>query len=170
MEKRELIHEMLKKIEGGRSVAAAYLGMSDIKFNNRLYESKGCRFFSVDELLALQSLSQSSLVAEYFAERSDTLVVPMPEPDTLVVPMPEPDTLDNVELYHMGLRSNVKGSAVDELILGSIQDDGGIDRKEEEKIMAAHRQHMASRDSQVKATLRVYGRGKSDHNKTQHSG
>lgn len=160
MEKRELIHEMLKKIEGGRSVAAAYLGMSDIKFNNRLYESKGCRFFSVDELLALQSLSQSSLVAEYFAERSDTLVVPMPEPDTL----------DNVELYHMGLRSNVKGSAVDELILGSIQDDGGIDRKEEEKIMAAHRQHMASRDSQVKATLRVYGRGKSDHNKTQHSG
>lgn len=37
MEKRELIHEMLKKIEGGRSVAAAYLGMSDIKFNNRLF-------------------------------------------------------------------------------------------------------------------------------------
>lgn len=160
MEKRELINEMLKHIQGGKSVAAAYLGMNETKFNNRLYEHKGSRFFNIDELSALQTLSQSSLVAEYFAERSDTLVVPMPEPDTL----------DNVELYHMGLRSNVKGSAVDELILGSIQDDGGIDRKEEAKIMAAHRQHMASRDSQVKATLRVYGRKKSDSNKTQHSG
>ncbi|ASX26999.1 YmfL family putative regulatory protein [Candidatus Williamhamiltonella defendens] len=160
MEKRELINEMLKQIQGGKSVAAAYLGMNETKFNNRLYEHKGSRFFNIDELSALQTLSQSSLVAEYFAQRSDTLVVPMPEPDTL----------DNVELYHMGLLSNVKGSAVDELILGSIQDDGGIDRKEEEKIMAAHRQHMASRDSQVKATLRVYGRKKSDSNKTQHSG
>ncbi|AWK14112.1 YmfL family putative regulatory protein [Candidatus Fukatsuia symbiotica] len=148
MDKRALINRMCEHIEGGRSVAAAYLGVSEAKFNNRLYESKGCRFFSVDELLALQTLSQSTLVAEYFAERSDALVVPIPSADEV----------DTVELHHMGLRTTIKRSAVDKLILDAINNDGAVDEKEKQKIIEAHRKHMAMRDSEIKATLLVYAK------------
>ncbi|MEA9444176.1 YmfL family putative regulatory protein [Candidatus Fukatsuia symbiotica] len=148
MEKRELINQMCERIEGGRSVAAAYLGMPESKFNNRLYESKGCRFFSIDELLALQTLSQSTLVAEYFAERSDALVVPIPSAGDV----------DAVELHHMGLHTTVKRSAVDQLILDAIREHGGINEQAQQKILDAHRKHIATRDGEVRATLQVYSK------------
>nr|WP_235661182.1 hypothetical protein [Candidatus Hamiltonella defensa] len=62
MEKRELINQMLKHIQGGKSVAAAYLGMNEPKFNNRLYEHKGSRFFDIDEV-ECPSNAQSKLNA-----------------------------------------------------------------------------------------------------------
>ncbi|GFN45781.1 YmfL family putative regulatory protein [Candidatus Regiella insecticola] len=146
MDKRALINRLCERVTGGRAVAAAYLGISESKFNNHLYENKGSRFFSIDELVALQTLSGSSLVAEYFAARSDAVVVPTPSAE-----------VDTVELHHMCLNTAVKRSAVDQLILETIRKHGSINQQAQQKILEAHRKHMATRDGEIRATLQVYG-------------
>lgn len=76
---RELLIELLKHINGGHAVAASYLGVSISVFKDRLYENKGTRFFSCDELLALQELSETTLVADYFAQAANCIVIKKPE-------------------------------------------------------------------------------------------
>lgn len=76
---RELVIELIKHIHGGQAVAAAYLGISLSVFKDRLYENKGTRFFTCDELLALQQLSETTLVADYFAQQAGCVVVEKPE-------------------------------------------------------------------------------------------
>ncbi|WP_342221230.1 YmfL family putative regulatory protein [Candidatus Fukatsuia endosymbiont of Tuberolachnus salignus] len=147
MDKRALINRMCERVTGGRAVATAYLGMSESKFNNHLYENKGARFFSVDELVALQTLSESTWVAEYFAARSNAIVVPAPSAE-----------VDTVELHHMSLNTAVKRSAVDQLILDAIREHGEINEQAQQKILDAHRKHIATRDGEVRATLQVYGK------------
>lgn len=76
---RELVIEMLKHIRGGQAVAASYLGISLSVFKDRLYENKGTRFFTCDELLALQELSGTTLVADYFARAAGCIVIKKPD-------------------------------------------------------------------------------------------
>ncbi len=40
---------------------AGALGMSVTQFNNNLYEKNGCRFFEVNELEAMEDISNTSL-------------------------------------------------------------------------------------------------------------
>lgn len=149
MGKRAMVNQMCRAIEGGHSVAAAYLGMSESKFRNRLYENKGIRFFSVDELLALQEFSGTTLVAEYFAEHANALVIAKPTADS-----------DTVELHHMGLKTHIKRSVVDKLVLEAIANDGAIDEDEKKRILNAHDEHMATRTSEVMAAIQVYKKQK----------
>lgn len=72
---RELVIEMLKYVKGGQAVAASYLWISLPVFKDRLYENKGTRFFTCDELLALQELSETTLVADYFARAVGCIVI-----------------------------------------------------------------------------------------------
>lgn len=76
---RELLVELLKHIKGGHAVAASYLGISLSVFKDRLYENKGTRFFSCDELLAIQELSGTTLVADYFARATNCVVIKKPK-------------------------------------------------------------------------------------------
>jgi hypothetical protein len=54
---------------------AGALGMTLTQFNNNLYEKNGCRFFEVSELEAMEDISNTSLLADYFARRRGALLV-----------------------------------------------------------------------------------------------
>ncbi|MCX8649960.1 hypothetical protein J3U21_06165 [Gilliamella sp. B2776] len=77
--KKKLINDLLSSIDGGMEVAASYLGLSISAFNDRRYENKGTRFFTCDELLALQELSRTTLVADYFARAVNCIVIKKPD-------------------------------------------------------------------------------------------
>ncbi|MCX8574551.1 MULTISPECIES: YmfL family putative regulatory protein [unclassified Gilliamella] len=77
--KKKLINDLLSCIDGGVEVASSYLGLSVSAFNDRRYENKGTRFFSGDELMALQNLSKTALVADYFARAVNCIVIKKPD-------------------------------------------------------------------------------------------
>jgi hypothetical protein len=64
---KEVVKAMCKAYPGGREAMAGALGMSVTQFNNNLYEKNGCRFFEVNELEAMEDISNTSLLADYFA-------------------------------------------------------------------------------------------------------
>lgn len=79
MNKKEMINKTIAEVTGGKEAVAAVLGMSVDSFNNHLYEKKGSRFFSVDELVEMADLTKTPFVAEYFAKKIDCVVVPLPD-------------------------------------------------------------------------------------------
>lgn len=58
---KEVVKAMCKAYSGGREAMAGALGMSLTQFNNNLYEKNGCRFFEVNELEAMEDISNTSL-------------------------------------------------------------------------------------------------------------
>ena len=58
---KEVVKAMCKAYPGGREAMAGALGMSVTQFNNNLYEKNGCRFFEVNELEAMEDISNTSL-------------------------------------------------------------------------------------------------------------
>jgi hypothetical protein len=58
---KEVVKAMCKTYPGGREAMAGALGMSVAQFNNNLYEKNGCRFFEVNELEAMEDISNTSL-------------------------------------------------------------------------------------------------------------
>ena len=111
--KKKLINDLLNSIDGGVEVAASYLGLSISAFNDRRYENKGTRFFSGDELLALQNLSKTALVAEFYAEQAGCLVVTKMKADQL----------ENFDLYMMSLEAAKANGAVATAIHDAIAND-----------------------------------------------
>lgn len=69
MNLKEVVKSMCKAYPGGREAMAGALGMTVTQFNNNLYEKNGCRFFEVSELEAMEDISNTSLLADYFARR-----------------------------------------------------------------------------------------------------
>lgn len=57
---KEVVKAMCKAYPGGREAMAGALGMSVTQFNNNLYEKNGCRFFEVNELEAMEDISNTS--------------------------------------------------------------------------------------------------------------
>ena len=122
--KKKLINDLLCCIDGGVEVASSYLGLSVSAFNDRRYENKGTRFFSGDELMALQYLSKTALVAEFYAEQAGCIVVTKMKSEQL----------ENFDLYMMSLDVAKAQGDVALAIREAIADDGEIDEKEAEKI------------------------------------
>lgn len=56
---KEVVKAMCKAYPGGREAMAGALGMSVTQFNNNLYEKNGCRFFEVNELEAMEDISNT---------------------------------------------------------------------------------------------------------------
>ncbi|TCC01252.1 hypothetical protein E0L21_10090, partial [Kosakonia quasisacchari] len=75
---KEVVKAMCKAYPGGREAMAGALGMTATQFNNNLYEKNGCRFFEVTELEAMEDLSNTSFLADYFAKRRGCLLVEVP--------------------------------------------------------------------------------------------
>lgn len=120
MGKSELIAKLIESIDGGRDVAAFHLHMSVSAFNDRQYEYKGMKFFSVDQLLILQRLSGTSLVAEYFAD----------ECNSLVIPSPDVDCTGNYDLYQLLTEIDECRGELQSFIKKSTA-DGELDKHEE---------------------------------------
>lgn len=132
---KEVVKAMCKAYPGGREAMAGALGMSVTQFNNNLYEKNGCRFFEVNELEAMEDISNTSLLADYFARRRGALLVDVPQLEDL----------DRVDLFDRAMRTSAARGRVDTVIQRALE-DGVIERHEAEEINEYHRRHLAARD------------------------
>lgn len=144
---KETVKGMCKAFAGGRAAMAGALGMTLTHFNNSLYEKNGCRFFEHHELEAMEDLSGTNLLAEYFAARRGALLVEMPDFEEL----------DQVGLFEKGIRTAANRGHVDQVI-GKSLEDGVITEEEAEEIMTYHRRHLAAREDEVRAIIRLYSK------------
>lgn len=144
---KQAVKDMCKFLPGGREAMAGALGMSIATFNNNLYEKSGCRFFELHELEAMEDLSGSSILADYFARRRGALLVDIPKFEDL----------DQVELFTKSVQTAAMRGRVDQIIQQALDDDV-IDQQEAEEIDHYHRRHLAARDEEVKAITAVFGR------------
>jgi len=146
---KETVKAMCKAFDGGRSAMAGALGMTLTQFNNNLYEKNGCRFFEHHELEAMEDLSGTSLLAEYFANRRGAMLVDIPKFEEL----------DRVELFNKSVRTAAQRGHVDQIIEQAVE-DGVIDDVEANEIMHFHRKHLAARDEEVRSIVMAFSRRK----------
>jgi hypothetical protein len=140
---------MCRAFPGGRSALAAALGMELETFTNNLYEKNGCRFFEIEELEAMEDLTGTTLLAEYFARRRGGMYVDIPKFEEL----------DQVELFQRGVMAGAERGRVDLIIQEAIK-DGFIDESEAAEIEAHHIKHLAAREAEVRAILALFSRKK----------
>jgi hypothetical protein len=131
--KKEMVNQTITGITGGKEAAAAILGMSVDSFNNHLYEKKGSRFFSVDELVELADLTKTPIVAEYFAERIGYLVVEQPRIAQL----------DSVDMFDCHLQLNAVKGLLDKTI-DEAKKDGVFDKQERREIDRLKHEYQAT--------------------------
>jgi hypothetical protein len=143
---KSVVKAMCKAYPGGRSAMAGALGMTETQFNNNLYEKNGCRFFEIVELEAMEDISGTNYLADYFSQRRGGFFVEIPNRDEL----------DHVDLFIKGVKVAAKSGRVDQQINISIADDGVIDEDEKAEIMALHRKHLAARDEYVKSVVALH--------------
>ncbi len=120
----------MQSVPGGREAMAGALGMSVTQFNNNLYEKNGCRFFEVNELEAMEDISNTSLPADYFAQRRGALLVDVPQMEDL----------DRVDLFTRAMRTAAARGQVDQIIQKA-PEDGVIEPHEADEIHEHHRRH-----------------------------
>lgn len=144
---KEVIKSMCKAVAGGRSAMAGALGMTDTTFTNNLYEKNGCRFFEIGELEAMEDISGTNLLTEYFAQRRGVIVVDIPILEEL----------DQVELFSKSIRTAAHRGHVDQIIHESLA-DGVIDEKEAINIMRYRRKHLQARDAEVRAVIALFSK------------
>lgn len=144
---KEVVKAMCKAIPGGREAMAGALGMTMTQFNNNLYEKNGCRFFEVAELEAMEDISGTSALADYFALRRGALLVDVPKLEEL----------DRVDLFTKAMRTAAARGQVDQIIEQAL-DDGVIEKHEADDIYEHHRRHLAAREEEIRAIVTLFGR------------
>ncbi len=147
---KEVVKAMCKAYPGGREAMAGALGMSVTQFNNNLYEKNGCRFFEVNELEAMEDISNTSLLADYFAQRRGALLVDVPQMEDL----------DRVDLFTRAMRTAAARGQVDQIIQKALE-DGVIEPHEADEIHEHHRRHLAAREEEIRAIVALFSRKKS---------
>ena len=78
MDLRKAVVRMVNAVNGGWTVAAAHLGMTENALRNRVYETKG-QTLSTNDKLTLQELSGTTLFVEALAAASGGTFVRLPE-------------------------------------------------------------------------------------------
>ncbi len=146
---KEVVKAMCKAIPGGREAMAGALGMTMTQFNNNLYEKNGCRFFEVVELEAMEDISGTSALADYFARRRGALLVDVPKLEDL----------DRVDLFSKAMRTAAARGQVDQIIEKALE-DGVIEQHEADEINEHHRRHLAAREEEIRAIVALFGRKK----------
>ncbi|MFD2837905.1 YmfL family putative regulatory protein [Azotobacter vinelandii] len=140
--RRQVASAIVCGYPGGRECAAARLGMPLKKFDNHLYESKGSRPLSDEQLHLLEAESGTTYLPDYMAAMYGGVFVPIADPSEL----------DNLDLYSRSVKTAVKRGRVDQIIAEALE-DGVIDEREVETILAAHRKHIAARHAEVHAVI-----------------
>lgn len=90
---KKVIIEMIDECQGGRPAVAGFLGLTEQKLNNRLYQTKGQRFTD-EELIAIE---QEYGVSHWSDEINRRL-------GKVAVNLPNLDELDEVELSTLQLK------------------------------------------------------------------
>lgn len=81
----------------------------------------------------MEDISNTSLLADYFARRRGALLVDVPHTEEL----------DRVDLFSRAMRTSAARGQVDQIIEQALE-DGVIERHEAEEIMVHHRRHRSS--------------------------
>ncbi|SET28922.1 YmfL family putative regulatory protein [Thorsellia anophelis] len=142
---KQVIINLCNEVPGGRSAVAGALGMELNSFNNRLYEKNKCRFFSVDELEAIEDIAGKPFLAEYFAKRQGGVFTKLPDSDDL----------DNTELFNLSVNSDAKKALLSLVVSKSIE-DGEIDSKEKQQILDCLHDFFSSKTNEIIGLLKVY--------------
>ena len=131
--KKEMVNKTIAGVTGGKEAVAAVLGMSIDSFNNHLYEKKGSRFFTVDELVEMADLTETAFVADYFASKVGHMVVKRPEIANL----------DSVDMFDCHLHLNSVKGMLDKTI-EEAKADGVFDREERKAIKELKQEYQAT--------------------------
>lgn len=145
---KEVVKEMCKAYPGGRSAMAAALGISETTFNNKLYEKNGCRFFELDDLFAMEDLSNTNFFTEHCAERRNLLLVEKIKPEDL----------DEPELFRLMSRAAGKRGEL-AVFLDKSLEDGRVDSSEENHIMKLLDRAIASTRGAINAFIKLHKKG-----------
>lgn len=147
--RRKVVSAIIQAFPGGRECAATLLGLELKKFDNQAYESAGHRPLSDDQLHALEQVAGTTYLPDYLCGMYGGVFVAMPVADEL----------DNLELFALSMTTAAKRGKVDSLILQALK-DGVIDEAELAEIVAAHRQHIAARQTEVGAIITLHRKPK----------
>ncbi|MCQ4321475.1 YmfL family putative regulatory protein [Stutzerimonas stutzeri] len=143
--RRQVMRAVVASYPGGRECAAARLGLPIKRFDNQLYETNGCQPLSDEQLHQLEQDAGTAHLPDYVTALYGGVFVPIANPDEL----------DNIELYSRSLQATAKRGVVDQIIVNALQ-DGAIDEREVEAILAAHRKHIAARHEEVQAVILLH--------------
>lgn len=140
--RRQVMSAVINAYPGGRECAAARLGLPLKKLDNQMYESTGHRPLSDEQILLLERQAGTTHLPDYICGLYGGVFVPIADPETL----------DNLDLYNRSVKTAVKRGRVDQIIAEALE-DGVIDEREVETILAAHRKHIAARHAEVHAVI-----------------
>lgn len=143
---RQANQAMIRATKGGEDAMAAAIGITPASLHNRLYQVKG-QTFTLEQELAMQSVSGTTHFAQAVAEISGGVFVKLPEIDHL----------DNTELLNMFTAAMADvGKLSTELTEASA--DGEIDDKERARIKATLRHMQTQFEGLVAAYTTLFSR------------
>lgn len=80
MNERQTYLSMIRQMPGGMDAMSAALGLTRSALENRIYERRG-QSVSVDQALQMAEFVQSTLFAQFVAERTGGVFISLPEGD-----------------------------------------------------------------------------------------
>lgn len=143
--RRKVMSALINAFPGGRECAAARLGLELKKFDNQAYESVGHRPLTDDQIYLLEQTAGTTFLPDYICRMYGGVFVATPDAEEL----------DNLDLYALGLRTQVRRGEVDKIIAKALE-DGHIDEADMAEIIAAHREHIAARHEEVGAVITLH--------------
>ncbi|NWD44463.1 YmfL family putative regulatory protein [Pseudomonas yamanorum] len=146
--RKNVVMAVISAYPGGRAYAAANLGMPLKKFDNQAYENAGSRPLTDEHVHRLEQVAKTAFLPDYIASMYGGMFVPLSLPETL----------DNVELYSRSLKASAKRGKVDQIMSAAL-DDGVIEKREADAIIAALITYMSARYAEVFATIQLYSAG-----------
>jgi hypothetical protein len=143
--RRQVMSTVVCAYPGGRECAAARLGLPVKRLDNQVYESNGCQPLTDAQLHLLEQETATSYLPDYICALYGGVFVPMPESTPL----------ENLDLYARALATDVAEGKVNQIIAQALR-DGRLDEAELAEIVAAHRQHIATRHAEVSAVITLH--------------
>lgn len=143
--RRKAIITAVGAFPGGRECAAAHLGLDLKRFDNQLYENHGHKALSDEQVRQLEHVAGTTLLVDYLCALYGGVFVAMPQ-DT---------PLENLDMYARALATDVAEGKVNQIIAQALL-DGRLDEAELAEIVAAHRQHIATRHAEVSAVITLH--------------
>ncbi|WP_208825696.1 MULTISPECIES: YmfL family putative regulatory protein [Pseudomonas] len=145
--RRQVASAVICDYPGGRECAAARLGMPLKKFDNHLYENAGSRPLTDDQIVQLEKDAGTTHLPDYIAAQYGGVFVKLDEAGNL----------DNIDLYTFAVNTSTKRGLVDQIIAKALE-DGVVDESEIAQILAAHRQHMSARCTEVYSVIALHSK------------
>ena len=127
---------------GGRECAAARLGLPLKRLDNQVYEQNGVMPLSDAQLHMLEQQAGTTHLPDYICALYGGVFVPMPSVEDV----------DNLDLYARSLATSAKRGTVDQQIAKALA-DGVLTEVEIALIVAAHRQHVAARHTEIETVI-----------------